>query len=200
MKDEQKEEAKRIINKYPKQALKGMEIELDAEWKKAMVSVFAFAKINIKLSTMQLNLANQISEAFDNSLKEMSKMELNEPNISQLRITFRIKNLLLSSSDVIKPAVIELNQIIMPSKELIYPDLFLYYVGAKSGIIGELDEARKVAYEIDPSLARCFQEAIQNGANLEDIEKETLDGINTREDIKGYMQTIYRSVGLLKQV
>lgn len=192
----QKEEAKAIINKYPKLVLKGVRVDLDANWKKAMVSFLALALINVDISKKQSALTNQISEKFNESLEKETKIEYNASNKKELQIIFRIKNFLLATGDVIRPEIIKLDKLIMPNKETIYRDLFLYYVGAKSGLQAQLNESQGLAGEIDASLGLCFQDAIKEGVNLEQIERETIEETNTREEIKDYVNKIYSIVSL----
>lgn len=192
----QKKEAKLIISKYPKLVLRGVKVNLDSDWKKAMVSVLALALINIDLSKKQVALTNQISEKFNESLEQETKIELNATSRKELQLVFRIKNFLLASGDVIKPEMIKLDKIIMQNKDIVYRDLFLYYVGAKANLLGELQESQNLAGEIDSSLSICFQDAIQGGINLEAIEKETLLETNTRDEIKEYVRKLYGTLGL----
>ena len=64
-----KKEWQSLIGKYPKQALQGEELNLDTDWKKALVTVHAIALIYVNISKMTTKLANQISESFDTAMK-----------------------------------------------------------------------------------------------------------------------------------
>lgn len=186
-----------LIRKYPKMAIQGKKVLLDAEWKKAFVAFLSMALINVDISRKMLGLSNQLSDSFNDSLRDWKKIELNDSTKKDLQITFRIKNLLLSSADTLYNQIPKLDQVIKEGQSLMDRDLYLYYIGAKTTLLATLEESRKTAGDIDATLSSCFKDAIIKGASMESIEEDTLNGIDTRGDINKILDNVYESVGLV---
>ncbi len=196
-----KRESTDIMDKYPRQVIKGVRVELDANWKKAVVASFALTEIYNDIAKKRNMFMNQMSEKFTDALFKETKIPYNPESRKELELLLRLKNLLISPSAVLKPEIIKLDTIIMPEKDIIqkdalYKNIFLRYVANRADLKGVLDKSEVKGFEIDPTLIKCFQDAIAEGINLEMIEKETLATVDTKGDIKKVLKTIYDSVGL----
>lgn len=190
-----------LINKYPKEVLKeNNPITLDAEWKKALVAFLAIARINAQvMGYHQKQLYSQISESFDDNMRDNKPMDMTPDNLKEVKIVFRIKNLLLAMGDVISPEISKIDLILSRHKDEIIEvnkDLWLFYVGAKAGIQQEIHESRVLAAQIDATLVICFEKAISEGINLEQIERETLQANTTRADIRVNVDRIYTNLNI----
>jgi hypothetical protein len=192
----EKKELKNLMNAYPKIALQGRELNLDAEWKKAFVAFVATNLINLEVSRKTSTLVSQISDKYDEAMKNGLALEMSPSNKKELEITFMIKNYLKVTAELLLASLPKLNSIMIAEQGNMDKDLYLYYVGTRANLQGTLDEQRRVAADIDTSIALCFKEAIAEGVNMELIEKETLSRMSTKQDIENLQKNIYNSTGL----
>lgn len=192
----EKKEMQNLVKRYPKAALQGLKLDLDAEWKKALVAVEAMGMIYIDITKKMTALSNQLSESFDEAMKNGTQIPLNESTKQELQAVFRIKNLLLSSADTLPNPIPQLDAIVREHQKDIEKEVYLYYVSSKAALTSVLNESHKTVEEIDSTVVECFRDVIQSGVNIEIIEKQAIAGIDTKKDIRKLQEAIYSSVGL----
>jgi hypothetical protein len=193
-------ELKNMQDKWPKEVLKGHSVPVSSEWKKAMVVFFSLAMINIDLSKKTLNLSNQFSDAFDDSLKKETPIALNDETKRELQVVLRVKNIFVSGNDTILPQIPKLDSIVVKAKDEIKKeseDLWIYYIGAKANLVAVLEQSRKTADDIDKTLDICLKAEKEKGFDLKVFEAQTLQGIDTRGDIQKVIEGVYSSINLV---
>lgn len=192
----QKNEMRDLINKYPKQALQGTKLKLDANWKKGFVGFLTLAIINLDLAKKTAGLGNQISDKTNEALDKGTQIPLTEETKMEIMVIFRIKNLFNAGSALLGASIPKLNAIVIAEQPQIDEGLYHYYVGARANLEGIIAEQNKQGASINKTLAECFRDAIREGLDLEELEKEATAGIDTKGDITRTLNIVYESLGL----
>lgn len=192
----EKKEMNNLMKGYPREALQGRAVHLDAEWKKGFVAFVAIAEINKDVSKKTMSLTNQLSETFNDALKDGTQIQMTAQSKKELENVLMVKNYLIVTAELLLAPIPKLNALMTAHQHEIDKDLYLYFVGAKANFQAVLDEQRQVASDIDTTIALCFRDAIKGGADIEAIERETLGHMSTKEDIQHILENIYLSTGM----
>ena len=183
-------ELKNILTKYPKIALKGVPIFLDAEWKKDFVAFMCILGINIGLKTRANSFANSISEEFESQFATGKEMQETPENIEQLKIVLQIKKR-LEESLKLQRYVEKLHKVITANSSQIEKDTYLYYVGAHASLLQELKESQKIIDEIIASIKVSYK-----NLNVVVLQEEIDKTATTEQDILKLLKKVENSLDI----
>jgi len=215
-----------LINRYPAEALKGKKallwekpvkrgketikvpviaiagrekadwVSLDAEWKRAFVGFRCIAMIHLKVYNQMLSLTNQLSEDFNKKFGDGVKIELTPEATKNLMLMFRIQNILSTLYAYIEKTIPKIDTLIVASKDKMDQELFMYYIPAKTLLLENANQYRKLANDITNSENDCFKEERQLA---ETAKRETLEPLHTLSDLDGLTDKFMGALGLVKQ-
>jgi hypothetical protein len=183
-------ELKDILTKYPKTALKGIPIFLDAEWKKDLVAFMCIVNINIGLKTRANSFGNSISEEFESQFATGKEMQETPENIEQLKIVLQIKKR-LEESIKLQRYVEKLHKVITTNSSQIEKDTYLYYVGAHASLLQELKESQKIIDEIIASIKVSYK-----NLNVVVLQEEIDKTATTEQDILKLLKKVENSLDI----
>ena len=170
-------DTRKLIKEYPKKALAGKPIYLNADWKKGFVAHMCIAGINIGLHTRAATLTQQISEKFNAEFAKGTIMEETPENIEMLKLVLRIKNLLQEALNL-RGYANYLHPWLTQNSNLIDIDLYNYYIGAHALLLQELKEVQTTIIDIDNSIAISYK-----NLDINVLQEEALSNVTTKEDV-----------------
>lgn len=186
-------EIEKLMGFYPNQALQGRKLQLSATWKKGFTAFMALEMVNAKFMKQLGILGEQISDDFNSKFDKGIAMELNEDTVKNLRLVFRLKNGFSASAGLLLNTLNKIDPLIVPERELMEKDLYAYYISSKGVLKKTAEEQRKLVLEIDRSGLSSFAGKTDE---LQTIEKESLEGIHTEDDMKVILARIGQSLGV----
>lgn len=183
-------DTQKLFRSYPKDALKGKSVALDANWKKGFVAFMAMGMVNIDLTRKAQALSAQISDEFNEAIKTGKPISQTATNLEQLRTVIKIKNL-LAVDTTLRGTIEKLNADPMEYKNVMDQDIYTYYVGAKTVFLQQLNETQTLIADIDNSVSVSFK-----NLDVDVLQKETLVDVHTNEDVEKYKMLVFSSLDL----
>ncbi len=184
-------EMRDILVKYPKIALKGIPIYLDAGWKKNFVAFRCILGINVGIKMRIVSLGNSISEEFESKFATGAEMQETPENMAQLSIVLNIKKRLQESIKLEK-YIEQLNPEIVANASLIEEGVYSDYVTSKAIIIQEFKESQTIIKDIDNSINTSYKNL--NAVNV--LQEEVDKTATTEQDVLRLLKKVQNSLGI----